>query len=134
MSPRWPHRSLLLAALALPGCQDLPFDDSARLPELLPDLTVGVSTRGELLLQLGLPVETFENDRILAWRVVESVNGPIRLVSQFASPYYSDALPNGLRYAELEPRVRVLPDEVASLIVVFDAQGRVAKARLLRQR
>lgn len=131
------HSGILPLMLLVGACSDLPYDDTRWLPSLLPGFAIGSTTREELLLQLGLPVASFENDHILAWRVVrEAVDGhsSVRLVSQFVSPWYCDTPYDRDCFVQPEPRLQVMPRRVDSLIVVFDAHGRVARATLLQQR
>ncbi len=128
--------SRLLLVLALTACRvsDVPFDDQAALRTMLPSLTEGVTTRAQVLLELGMPVERFEHDRILGWRIVDTGGAGVAPVSLFVSPYYGAALPAGFAPYTPDPRVRIDADGVASLMLAFDERGVLRRASLLRQR
>jgi hypothetical protein len=136
MTAMRPHAPLLVCGIALgfAGCRvaDTPVDDHRLLDAFDPPLVIGQTTREDALLRLGMPLERFENDRILCWRITAN-DGKQRPVSVFVSPWYasSDAAP--FTQAQLDPRVRIEPSQLASLVLVFDEAGRLRKAKALRQ-
>lgn len=132
----WCHRPIvaMLLAAACGTSSDLPWDSTADLTGLLPDLVVGMTTREQALLMLGLPMERFESDRILAWRMVANPLGEPQIVSQFVSPWYGTATQADYTFVQVDPRVRLEADGVRSLILAFDDRGVLLHCKLLRQR
>lgn len=125
----------VLAGLAACGSTtDLPFDDQGSLLTLLPQLTVGATTRADMLLALGMPVERFEGDRILCWRIAPTATGATVPVSRFVSPWYGAPATFGFTSWVPDPRVRIEPAAVATLVLSFDDHGVLRRAKLLRQR
>lgn len=109
----WCRRGLMvvligLLALGLSGCST-PIPGAT--PELLSFLQTGQTTREQVLLKLGQPSAAFEQERILTYRIGEDPRQGRYVVSPKA------ALPwQQVRY---------------SLVLVFDAQGRLEKQSLV---
>jgi hypothetical protein len=103
----------LLFSLMVTGCATPPH---AR-KDLLAFFEVGRTTREEVLLKLGQPSGSFEHDRILTYRI---------------GKYGEEG------YYVIAPKV-MLPAQGAtwqtvsfSLVIVFDAQGRIEKHQLVQ--
>jgi hypothetical protein len=131
------HRPTLLLcgiAASVGGCRvpDTPVDDRRLLDALDPPLAVGHTTREDALLQLGVPMERFEDDRILCWRIAPG-GGTQRPVSLFVSPWYASSDAGGFTLAQLDPRVRLEPSYIVSVVLVFDPQGVLRRMKALRQ-
>jgi hypothetical protein len=131
------HRSrvgVVACALALAACRapDTPVSDDEMLAAFGPALEIGRTTREDALLMFGAPAERFEDDRILCWRVFR--DGAIgRPVSLYVSPWYASPPTVAWLYTDLDPRVRIEPGTVRSVVLVFDGSGVLRKARALRQ-
>lgn len=121
-------------ALAFAACRapDTPVSDTELLAAFEPALEIGRTTREDALLRFGTPVERFEGDRILCWRVAVDAAGQ-RPVSQYVSPWYAAPQLQQWTGASIDPRVRIEPPTVRSLVLVFDEGGVLRKARALRQ-
>lgn len=124
----------LACAVALAACRapDTPISDEALLASFEPPLEVGRTTRTDALLRFGAPVERFEGDRILCWRIACDRAGQ-RPVSLYVSPWYGSDFAKGWTLAEVDPRVRIEQESVRSLVLVFDGSGALVRARALRQ-
>jgi|LakMenEpi03Aug12_release.lakeMendotaPanAssembly.Ray.scaffolds.fasta_scaffold245567_2 hypothetical protein len=129
---------LLLAAIAavaaLPACRvpDTPTTDVEALADFVPPLEVGRTTRADVLLALGAPVERFENDRILCWRIARTGSGQ-KPMSVYVSPWYGTDFATALSRSRVDPRVRIESSTERSLVLVFDGSGVLQRARALRQ-
>ena len=121
-------------ALAVAACRvpDTPTSDEALLADFEPPLAVGRTTRADALLRLGAPVERFEGDRILCWRIARA-GRELQPVSVYVSPWYSTDFAQGWTLAEVDPRVRIESSTVRSLMLVFDGDGVLLRARALQQ-
>lgn len=131
---RFAAAAALAVAAACGSTTEMPFDDQGSLLTLLPQLVVGTTTRADMLLVLGMPVERFEADRILCWRIVPTAVGATVPVSQFVSPYYGSKVAVAFTAWVPDPRVRIELEQVATLVLSFDAKGVLQRAKLLRQR
>jgi hypothetical protein len=99
-----------LLLLAFAGCMAAPVIPGAS-PDLLKFLQDGASTREQIMLRLGQPSATYEQEKILTYRVGENK----------AQGYYL-VTPNQLRQWE---------DVRYSLVLVFDAGGLLQKHSLV---
>jgi hypothetical protein len=102
----------LILGLLLAGCASMP---PAR-KDLLDFLRPGQTTREEVILRLGQPSGTFERERILTYRVGQLGDEGYYLVSP----------------RSLAPEGTPFHAERFSLVIVFDAQGRLEKHQLVR--
>jgi hypothetical protein len=126
--------AIAMVAVSAAACRvpDTPIDDKELFAALEPPLETGRTTREDALLRFGMPVERFEGDRILCWRI--SWRGNIgQPVSTFVSPWYGSGASAAFINAKVDPRVRIEPDALVSLVLVFDEGGVLKKARALRQ-
>lgn len=125
---------MLVGVVAFAACRapDAPVSDDAMLAAITPALEIGRTTREDALLRFGAPVERFEGDRILCWRLAVDADGQ-RPVSQYVSPWYGSAQTQQWTNAVLDPRVRIELATMRSLVLVFDGGGVLRKARALRQ-
>ncbi|MFM1767992.1 MAG: hypothetical protein RJA22_521 [Verrucomicrobiota bacterium] len=110
----WRGWGLLLLGWLLAGCATLP---PARA-DLLDFLRVGQTTREEVILRLGQPSGTYEQERILTYRIGQAGDEGYYLVSPRA----------------VGPEGAPFHAERFSLVMVFDAQGRLEKHQLVRVR
>ena len=62
--------------------------------------------------------------------VLANAAGP---VSVFVSPWYGASDAAAFTFTDLDPRVRVEPSHLASLVLVFDRAGVLQRVRALRQ-
>lgn len=108
-------RHWVLAALGfllLAGCATVPEGRT----DLLDFLTVGKTTREEVILSLGQPSASFEHDRILTYRLGTSGEKAYYIVSP----------------KTLIPSQAASWDNVTySLVILFDDQGRYRKHQLV---
>lgn len=127
---------LLVGALAvcLAACRtaDTPVADERLVERFQPPLEVGRTTRADALLRFGMPAERFEDDRILCWRIAVSA-ATARPVSVYVSPFYAAMHSQAFATADVDPRVRVEPQHLASLVLVFDGGGVLQRKVALRQ-
>lgn len=123
-----------VCALAFAACRapDTPVSDDALLAAFGPTLEIGRTTREDALLRFGMPVERFEGDRILCWRIAVDADRQ-RPVSMYVSPWYGSASIQMFHRAAFDPRVRIEESTVRSLVLVFEDGGVLRKARALRQ-
>lgn len=126
--------SVAVGVLALAACRapDTPVTDDELLAAFGPTLVLGQTTREDALLRFGAPAERFEGDRILCWRIAVDASGQ-RPVSVYVSPWYAAPQLQQWTGASIDPRVRIEPPTVRSLVLVFDEGGVLRKARALRQ-
>ncbi len=131
---RWAMFACAMLMASTAGCRvpDTPVDDTQVFAALEPPLEMGRTTREDALLRFGMPVERFEGDRILCWRIGWRTNSG-QPVSAFVSPWYGASSSAAFTNAKVDPRVRIEPDALVSLILVFDEGGVLKKARALRQ-
>lgn len=83
----------------------------------LPSLVVGKTTLEDALLELGAPSAAFESQRILCWRMRENREGELLVVSPLV---------------RTDPWTADFTNAEFSLVVVFDAQGVLAKYKVVR--
>ncbi len=102
------------------------------LADFEPPLATGRTTRVDAPRRRGAPVERFECDCILCWRIVRAGRGQ-QPVSVYVSPWYGADFAQGWTLAEVEPRVRIESSSVRSLMLVFDGSGVLLRARALSQ-
>lgn len=121
-----------IASLAACRVPDTPIEDKELFETLEPPLETGRTTREDALLRFGMPVERFEGDRILCWRIGWRTNSG-QPVSAFVSPWYGSSASAAFTNTKVDPRVRIEADALVSLILVFDEGGVLRKARALRQ-
>ncbi len=123
-----------VCALAFAACRapDTPVSDDALLAAFGPTLEIGRTTREDALLRFGMPVERFEGDRILCWRIAVDADRQ-RPVSLYVSPWYASPLAKQWMLADVDPRVRIELPTVRSLVLVFDEGGVLRRARALQQ-
>lgn len=126
--------SVVTVALAVAACRapDTPVSDDALLAAFGSALEIGRTTREDALLRFGTPVERFEGDRILCWRLAVDAASQ-RPVSQYVSPWYATPLAKQWLFVDFDPRVRIEEATVRSLVLVFDEGGVLRKARALQQ-
>jgi hypothetical protein len=93
---------LVATGLAVSACATAP--DTIDESTALAFLQVGETRREAVILRLGIPSASFENDRILTYRLGAAKEGGVK--SNWYGPYH--------------------------LILVFDEGGRLAEHRLLR--
>lgn len=113
----------LLLALSLAGCatatgRRLEPGDAARI---VPGIEVGRTTAEELILRFSTPHAAFEDERVLAWRLVPRGRGP-------ALPAFP---------GRPEPGGPVLPNwkqARISLVVVLDGAGVVERVSVVEVR
>lgn len=80
----------------------------------------GATTREEVLLRLGTPAASFENDRILAYQIRSREDGTLAVFWP--------------RRLELDLPLNYTSPEIYSLILVFDARGVVVRHSLVGAR
>lgn len=109
---RWRLRlvAIVLGAMCLAGCATPPIQGAD--PHLLEFLRDGASTRDEVMLALGQPSATFQQERVLTYRLGEDAKQ-----GYFVEQPHATNLPwVGVRY---------------SLVLVFDAGGTLQKHSLV---
>ncbi len=102
-----------LLLLTLAGCMTPPH---AR-KDLLEFFAIGTTTREEVLLQLGQPSASFEQDRIITYRV-----------GQYTDQGYYIISPKVVQPAQSTS----WQDVRFSLVIVFDERGRLQKHQLVQ--
>ncbi|MCU0727764.1 MAG: hypothetical protein MUE73_18555 [Planctomycetes bacterium] len=110
----------LLAGLVLTSCST-PRPAAVDVPERatrLPGISIGQTTRADLLLRYGMPTGRFENDRILTFM--------LRLTAD------DELLPVSGDVAWRDPRFRTWDFATYSLVTVFEPDGRLARFELVR--
>lgn len=114
--PCW--RRLVWSMIVFAGCvtQPAPLATPAQQHAAVPFVELGGTTREQLLLRLGPPTWSFEQGRILTWRL-EHDGERMRPVLRSATVPQLDGL--GVRWY--------------GLVVVFDATGKVAQCSLVEQ-
>lgn len=104
--------SLLLLLVALVGCVSPPQGRT----DLLDFLNIGKTTREEVILNLGQPSASFEQDRILTYRIGTSGNKAYYIVGPKV----------------LIPTTAASWDNVSySLVILFDDNGRLRKYQMV---
>jgi hypothetical protein len=108
---RWRLRvaAIVLGTVCLAGCATPPIQGAN--PRLLEFLRDGTSTRDEVILALGQPSATFQQERILTYRLGEDATQ-----GYFVEQPHSTSPWLGVRY---------------SLVLVFDAGGTLQKHSLV---
>lgn len=107
---------MALAACATPKVQAIPAEQVIR-SDLLSFVHDGVTTREEVLLKLGTPSAQFEGQRILTYQIRIDKDGG-------ASVFWP-------RRSELHPGLTHWEPGVYSLVLVFGADGVLAKHSLV---